>query len=176
MGFITKDTNTALLTAVVIVLVAAGGMTFFYNTRLTGANTRINAKTTEALNLSTELSSAKTQIDSLEQELGLKQEREQSFTQQFLGIRSERETLKSDITVLEGEKKDVQRKLADTRSDLDLTTRYLLEEKTKSDALTAEKRGLQATITVQDKMISDLAKQIAGLEKKLTECKNASSS
>ncbi|PIN67802.1 hypothetical protein COV94_06695, partial [Candidatus Woesearchaeota archaeon CG11_big_fil_rev_8_21_14_0_20_57_5] len=75
MGFITRNTNMSLLATLLLVLLGVGIISVVYNARIGDINHRLSKKVLEADNLSSHLQVASTELTTLQQEIGIKQER-----------------------------------------------------------------------------------------------------
>ncbi|OIO64271.1 hypothetical protein AUJ68_06640 [Candidatus Woesearchaeota archaeon CG1_02_57_44] len=174
MGFITRNTNMSLLATLLLVLLGVGIISVVYNARIGDINHRLSKKVLEADNLSSHLQVASTELTTLQQEIGIKQEREQSMTEQFLDVRTERDDLNNRVLGLEQDVRDLQRKVQDTQADLDVTSALLFEEQDLNKNLTLEVTKFRNLIAQKDQIITDLASQVSALQTQVQQLQNGS--
>src|SRR3989338_10147873 len=156
-----KDVNLGLLLLIVATLIMFSGFTVYYKTTFQNISKNYDTQLKELQKVTDELKSKRAQLNETSVQLKLKQEREEDLNVKYTDVRSDRDTLQTAKTSLEGE-------LAGTKADLASKVSEIGSLQTTiagKDVTIAEKESI---IADKEKTISNLKSQKSSLEDKVS--------
>ena len=110
MAAINKNANMMLLFLIVLTVTFLVGATVFYQTNLKSVNTRYNDKLKD---VEKELNAKIRILEQIREDLKLKTQREETFTEKYSEVREEKDVLSQEKSTLETQKQSLQSQLDD---------------------------------------------------------------
>ncbi|MBI5389248.1 hypothetical protein HZB01_02605 [Candidatus Woesearchaeota archaeon] len=155
-----KNVNFMLLTIIILIIMILAGISIYYQSTYTNMSSLFSAKVSELEKTRQELESKQNILSKTNEELGLKQEREQELSKLYENVTDVKESLEDQNTDLraslkksEAEKEDYYYKWKTTESELDTTKTNLLEK-------TAELEEASTDVKAYKSATNNLAKAV----------------
>ena len=123
--YITKDTNLKLLFIIIIFSAIFLSATFFFQYRLKNLTNDYYDKLDELKKISTELNQKKNLLQETTQTLELKEKREEDLSDQYLTLKTIKESLERERSKLLNDNAQLQNSLAQARRDLEDANRKI---------------------------------------------------
>ena len=158
MSFINKDVNKGLLILILSILFVLAGLEVFYSVNFKAMNNEYDAKIKELNGTYNSLASYKNVLNTTKTELELKTEREAGLSNQFVDVKTQRDSLEVE-----------RNKLKDDNSVLKTTLDQVNDD---FGQLNAKYVALNRTYFNQITQIDSLNNKISSLQDQLAQCQS----
>lgn len=165
MSFVTRNANLVLFFLLLLCAIALSAATIYFESEFSALNVEYDNKLAELDNVSQTLQVRESALLQVQQELGVKQNREEQISSQFTEVRSEKETLQTAKSRLEEDKVQLQAALKNASAELTIALVSVGEKQSALDQVNADlttlrdqKVALQSQITQSNTKIDCLKK------------------
>src|SRR3989338_4693861 len=115
MGVMKRDVNLGLLLLIVAALIMFSGFTVYYQTTFKNVSKSFEIKLKELETITSELEAKRGALNETSTQLQLRKQQEESLSQKFTDVRSEKDQLEADKKKLELELASTKTTLAQTQ-------------------------------------------------------------
>lgn len=170
MAYINKNANLLLLFLVTLGFTLLVGTTVFYSNNLSKLNERYEEKVDALKQTEKDLNTKLQVIEQIRQDLKLKSEREQTFTEKYTEIRDIKEGLEDEKTRLTRENEALDNEVSAAKSSLKDAQNQLAFEEAKNEQLEQENSECLDDLRHEERINDDLRDQISSLNSQLDAC------
>jgi len=159
-----------LLFLVTLGFVLLVGTTVFYANNLGRLNERYEEKVDSLKTVEKELNTKLRVIEQIRQDLKLKSQREQTFTEKYTEIRDVKQTLQEEKTTLTKEKESLETQVDRAQRDLKEVKNKLIFEEAKTRDLEDRVTGLDSNLRSEKRENDQLRDEKSVLQSQLSAC------
>jgi len=170
MSYVNKNANLLLLFLVTLGFVLLVGTTVFYANNLSRLNDRYEDKVDSLKTVEKDLNTKLKVIEQIRQDLKLKSQREQTFTEKYTEIRDVKQTLQEEKTTLTKEKEGLEGEVESAQRSLKEIKNKLIFEEAKTRDLDDQVTGLESKLRSEERANDQLRDEKSSLQSQLNTC------